>query len=103
MCCLRYEHETYETALRELPPLGSLVSTPAGDGTVTEIKPLAAGVKVRFDDKDETQRFFSMTDIRVLRAGKQRQEPKQEPKNEQKSEGKHKNKGSRGANSKNKE
>ena len=68
-----------------------------------EVKPLATSVKVRLDDKDETQKTFTMTDIRVLRAGKQRQEPKQEPKNEQKSEGKHKNKGSRGANSKNKE
>lgn len=103
MCCLRYEHETYETALRELPPIGSLVSTPAGNGTVIEVKPLATSVKVRLDDKDETQKTFTMTDIRVLRAGKQRQEPKQEPKNEQKSEGKHKNKGSRGANSKSKE
>ncbi len=103
MCCLRYEHETYETALRELPPIGSLVSTPAGDGTVIEVKPLAANLKVRLDDKDETQKTFAMADIRVLRTGKQRQEAKQEAKTEKKAEEKPKKKPSRSENAKSKQ
>ncbi len=47
MCCLRYEHETYEHEIRLTPPVDSLVETPDGKGSVTEINPLAATVKVR--------------------------------------------------------
>ncbi len=46
MCCLRYEHETYEEALRELPSQGSFVITPDGPGMVTDVLPLEGAVKV---------------------------------------------------------
>ena len=41
MCCLRYEHDTYERAIRKLPASGSIVETKDGVGTVVEITPLA--------------------------------------------------------------
>ncbi|MBE6559352.1 MAG: stage 0 sporulation protein [Ruminococcaceae bacterium] len=46
MCCLRYEHETYAEALRQLPSPGTFVSTPDGPGVVTDVLPLEDAVKV---------------------------------------------------------
>ncbi len=68
MCCLRYEHDTYEEAVANTPSCGSLVSTPAGLGTVIETRPLAATVKVRFEEKGESPRLFAVSDIKVLKS-----------------------------------
>ena len=54
MCCLRYEHETYDYEIKRTPPVDSTVKTPDGIGTVTEINPLAGTVKVRLADKPDT-------------------------------------------------
>ena len=70
MCCLRYEHDTYEQALKALPSVGSLVSTPAGEATVVELRPLLESVKVSFEDKSEAQRTFTLSEIKVIRHGK---------------------------------
>lgn len=51
MCCLRYEHATYEEEISKTPPVGTYVSTPEGNGTVTEINPLAGKVKVHLSKK----------------------------------------------------
>ncbi|MBO7761666.1 MAG: stage 0 sporulation family protein [Clostridia bacterium] len=67
MCCLRFEHESYEEALRNTPPNGSLVSTPAGNGVVIETRPLLALVKVRLDEKPEAPRLFPCEEVTVLR------------------------------------
>ena len=67
MCCLRYEHETYEEALRVTPPVGSVVSTKEGDGTVVEIKPLAGEVKVKLGDNEkDAPKLFKCREIKVL-------------------------------------
>ncbi len=47
MCCLRYEHQTYEYEIKRTPPVDSLVRTVDGNGTVTETNPLVGTVKVR--------------------------------------------------------
>ena len=71
MCCLRYEHETYEEAIRRMPPTGSLVSTQDGEGVVTEIKPLSEEVRVKLNDKDKEQpKLYSLSAIKVLKYGK---------------------------------
>ncbi len=71
MCCLRYEHETYEEALRRLPPHGATVMTPDGQGTVTEVRPLAEEIKVRFEDKDkDAVKMFKASELKVLRIPK---------------------------------
>ncbi|MBQ4354598.1 MAG: stage 0 sporulation family protein [Clostridia bacterium] len=50
MCCLRYEHETYEEEIARTPPVDSTVKTADGVGTVTEISPLAGTIKVKLGD-----------------------------------------------------
>ena len=68
MCCLRYEHETYEDAIKRTPPTGSVVSTSDGEGVVIETKPLAAEIKVRFENNDkESVKLFKVKDVKVLR------------------------------------
>lgn len=66
MCCLRYEHETYEEAIKKTPPLGSTVKTPAGNGVVIETNPLAELIKVRLEDKPESPRAFAVSDVTLL-------------------------------------
>ncbi len=79
MCCLRYEHEVYDEALKTTPPVGSLVSTENGEGIVIEARPLAQAVKVRLNDSNDPPKLFSCSDVTVLSAGKGKR-PKTEPK-----------------------
>ena len=69
LCCLRYEHETYEEAIKRTPPVGSIVKTPDGDGTIIETKPLAGEVKVKFEGDKETVKLFKCKEIKVLKYG----------------------------------
>ena len=70
LCCLRYEHETYEEAIRNTPSVGSLVKTADGEGTVIETKPLAGEIKVRFENNDkESVKVFKSKEVRVLKHG----------------------------------
>lgn len=79
MCCLKYEHEVYEEALRKMPPYGSLVSTADGEGTVIEIKPLAGEVRVKLSDNEKDQpKLYKFRDIRVIRFGKRGQDKSEE-------------------------
>ena len=71
MCCLRYEHETYEEAIKNTPPVGSLVKTPDGEGVVTDTRPLASEIRVKMQDGDkDTSKFYKVKDVRILRLGK---------------------------------
>ena len=75
MCCLRYEHETYEEAIKVTPPSGSTVKTPDGVGTVTETRPLAGEVRVKLNDNDkDAPKLYKCRDVKVIRVGK-RSEP----------------------------
>jgi cell fate regulator YaaT (PSP1 superfamily) len=49
-CCLRYEYETYEQILKELPPIGSMVETPEGSAKVVGHELLAEQVVVATED-----------------------------------------------------
>jgi len=67
MCCLRYEHEIYEEAIKQTPPVGSLVKTSDGDGVVIETKPLAKEIKVKFNDGEkDTVKLFKCSEVKVL-------------------------------------
>ena len=67
MCCLRYEHETYEDAIRRTPQPGSVVLTKDGQGTVVETKPLAEEIRVKFVDKDkETVKLYKCAEVKVI-------------------------------------
>lgn len=75
MCCLRYEHEVYEEAIKETPPVGSVVSTKDGQGVISETKPLAKEVKVKFTEKDkETVKAYKVSEVKVLSRGKKNEE-----------------------------
>ena len=64
MCCLRYEHETYAQALRQLPSPGTFVSTPDGPGVVTDVLPLEEAVKVSLrGDTGTVPKKYSKQDI----------------------------------------
>jgi cell fate regulator YaaT (PSP1 superfamily) len=68
MCCLRYEHETYEEAIKRTPPTGATVKTADGVGIVVETQPLAAEIKVKFSDNDkETVKPYKCKDVKVLK------------------------------------
>jgi cell fate regulator YaaT (PSP1 superfamily) len=49
-CCLRYEYDTYEEYLRELPPIGATVVTKNGQGRVVSQEILARKVMVAYED-----------------------------------------------------
>lgn len=67
MCCLRYEHEIYEEAIKQTPPVGSVVKTPEGEGTVIETKPLAKEIKVKLNEAEkEAPKIFKISDVKVL-------------------------------------
>lgn len=76
MCCLRFEHETYEEALRKTPPVDALVDTSAGKGVVTETSPLSGFVKVKLEDKPEAPRVFHCEEITVLAQKNPAKKPK---------------------------
>ena len=70
MCCLRYEHETYEEALRRTPAVGALVKTPDGEGNVIEAKPLASQVRVKLTGNDkDAPKLYDCKDVKILRGG----------------------------------
>ena len=74
MCCLSYEQNVYEYLNELTPPVGSLVKTPDGNGTVSEVSLLAGTVKVRLDkNKEGVPKEYKVKEINVLRrAGKGR-------------------------------
>ncbi len=64
MCCLRYEHECYNEAVKRIPKLDSKVSTPDGEGVVVETNPLAGLVRVRLEkDQNKTIKLFEAAEV----------------------------------------
>lgn len=70
MCCLRYEHEAYEEALKTTPPVGSTVETPGGPGVVIETRPLLQTVKVRHDEGNNNVKLYACEEVKIISAGK---------------------------------
>ena len=67
MCCLKYEHEGYEEALKEMPNVGDIVMTDLGRGTVMQLIPLKNIVKVKIENDDEiTQEYISNESVQIL-------------------------------------
>jgi len=65
MCCLRYEHETYEDAIKRTPKVDSRVTTPDGEGIVVETNPLAGLVRVRLDkEADKSPKVYKVSDLK---------------------------------------
>ena len=79
MCCLRYEHETYEEAITRTPPVNSTVKTQDGVGIVVETKPLAAEIKVRLEDREkDAEKIYKIRDVQVLKTPKRQKDDDEE-------------------------
>ena len=65
MCCLKFEHQVYEELIQKMPPLGAIVNTPEGKGTVIETFTLLekVKVKVRLPDLTDDVFLFHISDI----------------------------------------
>ena len=59
MCCLKYEHESYEKLLEKMPAIGTIAITPEGKGTIVETHTLLEMVKVKVRLKDDTEEIFN--------------------------------------------
>ena len=70
MCCLKYEQEAYEDAVKRMPKAESFVETPEGVGTVSAVNLLREQVKVRLEDTPDTPKTFHNCEICVVRNGK---------------------------------
>ena len=67
MCCLQFEYSTYAEETAKTPPVDSIVKTPDGIGTVTEISPLAGNVKVRLrDNPDVMPKMYKRDDVKII-------------------------------------
>lgn len=67
MCCLKYEHETYEELLKIMPQVGAIVVTPVGKGTVIDSYTLLERVKVKVRLSDGTDDLiqYQVEDIKI--------------------------------------
>ena len=70
MCCLKYEQEAYEDAVRRMPKNESFVETPEGVGTISQVNLLKETVQVRLEDQPEIPKCFHNCEICVVRNGK---------------------------------
>lgn len=68
MCCLKYEHETYEGIIDKLPEIGARVKTPRGIGRVVDTVTLLELVKVRIRTEDDTAEIipFALDEIEKI-------------------------------------
>ena len=72
MCCLKYEQEAYEDAVKRMPKNESFVETPDGVGTVSAVDFLRERVKVRLEDVPDAPQTYAPDELNVIRSGKGR-------------------------------
>ncbi|HIT02127.1 MAG TPA: stage 0 sporulation family protein [Candidatus Enterenecus merdae] len=70
MCCLKYEQNAYEDAVKRCPKQESFVECPDGVGNVVSVDLLKERVKVRLEDSSEQPKSYRVSEIRVVRNGK---------------------------------
>ena len=70
MCCLKYEQDAYEDAVKRMPKNDSFVLTPDGPGNVGDVNLLKETVNVRLDDRNDGSRCYHNCEVCVLRNGK---------------------------------
>lgn len=67
LCCLKYEQEAYESAMKVVPAVGALVKTPQGNGYVVANNLLRETVSVRLDHENETDiNVFPVSEITAI-------------------------------------
>lgn len=80
MCCLKYEHETYEEILERLPEVGARVKTNKGIGVVIETVTLLEIVKVKLKTEDDTTEIipFLLEEVEELEKNPKKKRKKYE-------------------------
>ncbi len=69
LCCLKYEQEAYESAMKIVPPVGAFVKTENGDGCVVANNLLRETVSVKFEQENETDiSVFPVSEVKVMTA-----------------------------------
>ena len=71
MCCLKYEQDAYEYLNSITPPVGSLVKTSQGTGTVVDENPLTGNLYVRIEENSVPIKVHR-DEVEVLHKGKQK-------------------------------
>ncbi|MGX8701262.1 PSP1 domain-containing protein [Caproiciproducens sp.] len=70
MCCLKYEQEAYQDLIRSTPSVNSIVTTPAGRGTVTDLNMLTGVLQVRLDSApDAAPQTFKAGQVKLIKGG----------------------------------
>lgn len=77
MCCLKYEQDAYEYLNSITPPVGSLVKTHSGNGTVVDLNPLTGTLYVRIGEEGAPIKV-NKDDVEVLHRGRSKKAPKTE-------------------------
>lgn len=68
MCCLKYEQDIYEEALRHTPRQGALVQTPMGRGIVEYVNILKGLLRVKIDgDREKAFREYNVNEIKIIK------------------------------------
>ena len=70
MCCLAYEQKTYEYLNGVLPMVGSTVRTPDGVGTVVEVSPVSATLRVRTGTDSLAPKTYKAGQCQYISGGK---------------------------------
>lgn len=72
MCCLKYEQDAYEDAVKRCPRNESFVECPDGVGDVVSVNLLREQVKVKLDESTDLPKTYRVSEVRVVRPGKGR-------------------------------
>ncbi|MBR2481621.1 MAG: stage 0 sporulation family protein, partial [Oscillospiraceae bacterium] len=70
ICCLKYEQDAYEDAIKRMPKNDSFVLTPDGPGNVTSLDLLRETMKVSLDGTQGAPKCYHNCEVCVLRNGK---------------------------------
>ncbi len=65
MCCLRFEHDTYEREYATFPKVDTIVDTPKGRGVIVESSFLTGKIKVKMNN-DQSVKIFGKSELKVI-------------------------------------
>lgn len=65
MCCLRFEHDTYEREYATFPKVDTIVDTPKGRGVIVESSFLTGKIKVKMNS-DQSIKIFVKSELKAL-------------------------------------
>ena len=76
MCCLKYEQAAYEDLIKTTPKVGSLVQTPEGKGTISEVSLMTGNLKVTLDKHQSgVLSVFHKDKVQPYKEGRGQQKP----------------------------